>query len=122
MMILNKADLDGPAESPYDSKAETSSHINEVQWCLKQMRDQLYLRGEVHDYSKLKAPEKEIFDKVTPELQGLTYGSDEYKKALAGMGVALRHHYEVNSHHPEHFENGIDGMTLLDVLEMFCDW
>ena len=38
------------------------------------------------------------------------------------MGEALKHHYAANSHHPEHYENGIDGMTLIDVLEMLCDW
>jgi len=38
------------------------------------------------------------------------------------MGVGLQHHYENNSHHPEHFVNGITGMSLLDLLEMLCDW
>ena len=38
------------------------------------------------------------------------------------MGIALKHHYEINSHHPEHYEEGIDGMTLFDLVEMFCDW
>ena len=38
------------------------------------------------------------------------------------MGDALKHHYEVNSHHPEHYDNGVAGMSLLDVMEMFCDW
>jgi hypothetical protein len=27
-----------------------------------------------------------------------------------------------NSHHPEHYSNGIQGMSLLDVIEMLCDW
>ncbi len=38
------------------------------------------------------------------------------------MGVALDHHYSVNSHHPEHFSDGTRGMNLLDVLEMLADW
>jgi hypothetical protein len=38
------------------------------------------------------------------------------------MGEALKHHYANNRHHPEHFENGINGMNLLDVIEMVCDW
>ena len=38
------------------------------------------------------------------------------------MGEALKHHYEVNSHHPEHFDNGINDMTIIDVIEMLCDW
>lgn len=31
-------------------------------------------------------------------------------KAIDYLGPALAHHYEVNDHHPQHFENGIDGM------------
>ena len=27
-----------------------------------------------------------------------------------------------NRHHPEHHKNGIDDMTLPDILEMFADW
>jgi hypothetical protein len=38
------------------------------------------------------------------------------------MGEALKHHYRENSHHPEHYENGVDDMDLLDVIEMLCDW
>ena len=25
-------------------------------------------------------------------------------------------------YHPEHFSNGIQGMNLVDLIEMFCDW
>ena len=38
------------------------------------------------------------------------------------MKPALDHHYENNRHHPEHFKNGIKDMTLIDLIEMFCDW
>ncbi len=34
----------------------------------------------------------------------------------------LKHHYNNNSHHPQHWPNGINGMSLLDVFEMCCDW
>lgn len=75
-----------------------------------------------HDDSKMKSPEVEIFDIYTPKLKEITYGSPEYKECLKQMNVALEHHYQVNSHHPEHFPNGISGMTLVDLIEMFCDW
>ena len=32
------------------------------------------------------------------------------------------HHRKKNRHHPEHFENGIDGMNLIDIIEMIVDW
>jgi len=63
-----------------------------------------------------------MFDEMTPKLRALTYGSEEYKACLQKMGPALKHHYEVNSHHPEHYENGVQGMSLLDILEMLADW
>lgn len=110
------------SDESYDSTQDTQDHIEKVQWRLRQIRTELYLRGEIHDLSKLQPPEKEIFDTAGLKLKDLTYGSDEYKAALAEMGPALQHHYEANSHHPEHFENGIDGMTLIDLIEMFCDW
>ena len=59
---------------------------------------------------------------MTPKLIGLTYGSQEYKDSLKELGPALQHHYKHNSHHPEHYENGIDGMSLTDIVEMLCDW
>jgi hypothetical protein len=34
----------------------------------------------------------------------------------------LAHHYAANAHHPEHHVNGIAGMTLIDLVEMLCDW
>ena len=34
----------------------------------------------------------------------------------------LQHHYRHNAHHPEHYEDGVAGMDLLDLVEMFCDW
>jgi hypothetical protein len=108
--------------SEYDSKQDTLDHIEKVQWRMKQMRDELYLRGEVHDLSKLREPEKSIFDVMTPRLKELTYGSYEYQMALGEMHEALAHHYQANSHHPEHYTNGIDGMNLLDLVEMLADW
>lgn len=63
-----------------------------------------------------------MFTKFTPRLSGMTYGSQEYKDCLSEMGPGLRHHYAANRHHPEHHEGGIDGMNLLDILEMYLDW
>lgn len=106
----------------YDSFKDTREHQQAVFDNMQRIYYDLWNRSQVHDDSKLESPEKEIFDKVTPKLKDLTYGSDEYKSALIEMGEALQHHYAHNSHHPEHFENGINGMTLMDVIEMFCDW
>lgn len=106
----------------YNSKADTQKHIEKVQDNITLINNELIYRSAHHDKSKMQTPEVEIFDEVTPKLNGLTYGSDEYNAQLAQMGEALKHHYESNSHHPEHYQNGINDMTLVDLIEMFCDW
>ncbi len=79
-------------------------------------------RATYHDDSKLREPEKSLFDEFMPKLKDCTYGSDEYKTYLSSLKVALDNHYKNNSHHPEYYENGVDGMDLLDLVEMFMDW
>lgn len=106
----------------YDSKSDTIEHINTVRGFLRKVLKDLDTRLLVHDASKLEDPEKATFDEYTPKLKGSTYGSDEYKSFLAAMKPALDHHYANNSHHPEFYPDGIRGMSLLDVVEMLCDW
>jgi hypothetical protein len=79
-------------------------------------------RAKTHDQSKLVDPELKIFVEKTSILAGLTYGSEEYKKCLEEMKPALDHHYANNRHHTEYFKNGINDMTLVDIVEMLCDW
>jgi hypothetical protein len=101
---------------------ETRIHIQRVAHYLNEFIKTLLCRAEHHDRTKLEHPEVEIFAKYTQKLKGLTYGSDEYKQCLAEMKPALDHHYQCNFHHPECYANGIDGMTLIDLIEMYCDW
>jgi len=82
---------------------------------------EILLRASSHDSSKLLHEEKEAFDEYTPKLKDCTYGSEEYKGFLSGLGVALKHHYQQNSHHPEHYENGLNGFDLFDLIEHFFD-
>lgn len=136
----------------YDSKQDTTDHILRVRELLYIVQGKLEARGFAHDASKLQEPEKSTFDVCTLKLKAMAYGSDEYKAALVELKPALDHHYAANSHHPEHFQklvciicfaefpadwksncnscgNGTftaepnaGGMTLLDVIEMLCDW
>ena len=106
----------------YDSIKDTLLHIKRVNELLLQFTKEIIDRAIQHDNSKLQEPEKPLFDKMTPLLKGLTYGSDDYKKALDELKPALDHHYSNNSHHPEHYKNGIDDFTLVDLVEMFIDW
>ena len=111
-----------PICKDYDSEADTLKHIKRVNELLSLAATELLRRGNVHDNSKLESPEKELFDRYTPLLAGSTYGSPEYMGFLEHIKDALGHHYENNSHHPEHYEYGINDMNLFDIIEMFFDW
>lgn len=106
-----------------DTRPDTLAHINRVRELLYAMIAILHARAQAHDASKLEEPEKSGFDKASEELSQLKYGSKEYKAAITKLlGPALQHHYEANSHHPEHFKKGVRGMSLFDVIEMLADW
>lgn len=105
-----------------DSNAQTLAHIRRVQTLLAEVCRRITHRAIRHDESKLMEPEASAFATVTEKLKGLTYGSDEYKACLQDLGPALKHHYEHNSHHPEHRPGGIRDMSLLDLIEMIVDW
>jgi hypothetical protein len=106
----------------YDSRPETKQHINRVQFFLTKAIENLSNRHIKHDESKLVEPELSAFDIATPKLAQMEFGSEEYKQSLNDLGPALQHHYEYNDHHPEHYQNGIQGMSLMALLEMLCDW
>lgn len=106
----------------HDSTAETLAHSRRVGELMGQPIKELIDRSTKHDLSKTEAPEKAIFDEFTPRLKDSTYGSEEYKGFLKEMKAGLDHHYANNSHHPEFFGNGVNGMTLIDLIEMLADW
>lgn len=105
-----------------ECRVETQKHIEKVRKYIRFFTDKLTTRGENHDASKLSEEELPYFAEHTERLNEIEYGSDEYKAELEALRPALEHHYAVNSHHPEHYLNGVNDMSLWDVCEMFCDW
>lgn len=101
---------------------ETFRHIERVRNLLDLFVTELLNRASLHDQSKLESPEVEMFTEYTPKLAACTYGSQEYEQYRRLMGPALAHHYANNRHHPEHHKDGINDMTLLDLVEMLVDW
>lgn len=100
-------------------------HIQLVEFYLRQLISEAALRGERHDESKWSKEEFNLFLEYTLKLKNCTYGSEEYKQYLKELAPALDHHYQCNSHHPEHHKGdpgGIAGMNLVDMMEMLCDW
>lgn len=106
----------------YDSRPETYEHIMRVRHFMHEATANLQRRAAVHDQSKMVDPELAAFDEATPKLAQLEYGSEAYKESLVSLGPALKHHFEQNDHHPEHYEKGVRGMSLMALLEMLCDW
>ncbi len=102
-------------------KLETIKHIHRVRHFLYLMIEELDKRARNHDQCKLESPEAEIFGEWTPELAKTEYDSPEYRAMLEKIKPAIDHHYAKSRHHPEHWPNGVDGMTLIDVVEYLCD-
>jgi len=89
---------------------------------LKRMRQELRRRLWIHDLSKYTWQEARWFVRENHRLRKLTYGSPEYKAAIDRIKPGIQAHYDANRHHPEWHEQGIHGMTLIDEIEMICDW
>lgn len=97
-------------------------HVNNVRSKLQKVVNDILERMLKHDATKFESPEIEIYDAFTGSLRGVEYNSPEYKSLIEQMRPAINHHYQHNSHHPEHYPNGIEGMNLLDLIEMLADW
>ncbi len=107
------------------AKEVTYAHVNRVSELLGEAAIELIKRGARHDRSKFEPveldPLQRMQDLIDKEGQA-PYGSDEYKRRTALLGDMLGHHYANNTHHPEHYADGISGMDLFDLIEMFFDW
>ena len=108
--------------SKFETMFQTYEHKQNVSKFISFILHDLIIRSIYHDNSKLESPEVDIFTEYTPKLANSTYGSDEYHQFLKEMKPALDNHYANNPHHPEHYDNGIKDMDLVDLIEMICDW
>lgn len=106
-----------------DSRVASYEHIWQVRSLMLQVVYGLLERAHAHDRSKLEEPERSVLDEHTPDnLHDLTFGTPEYEGFREAQAEGLRHHWQVNRHHPEHHPDGIRGMSLLDLVEMLADW
>jgi len=99
---------------------ETLKHKLWVMRYVGEFAMRLLWRGITHDLSKFKPSEAVGFQRILDVLENHEYGSPEYQQALSTGCVQT--HYKRNPHHPEHYTDGISSMSLLDVVEMICDW
>lgn len=104
------------------SEQDTREHIAQVRAAIGRVIELLQVRATHHDESKLQEPELSGFAALHGRLADIRFGSPEYRAALEEAAPTIAHHYAHNSHHPQHYPDGIAGMSLLDLVEMFCDW
>jgi len=107
------------------AEAVTREHIQRVAELLGKCATELIARGVNHDKSKLEDPELPILATVQEivDKNGYSeYGSPEYYEVMRILKPMHEHHYANNRHHPEYYPDGVNGMTLFDLIEMFIDW
>lgn len=102
--------------------SETHKHVRAVGKNINIFIQDLIHRAEHHDDSKFEEPELSGFAAAQENLGKCEYGSVEYKENLTLLKPILEHHYSKNRHHTEHWPNGINDMTLMDLVEMLSDW
>lgn len=96
-------------------------HISRVRMHINTFIQLLIRRAENHDKSKLEEPELSWWKEMDKEPR-YPYGSEEYKQKIKRWNKVFKHHYQYNRHHPEYYEYGVSEMTLIDIVEMMCDW
>jgi hypothetical protein len=107
----------------YDSLKDLDAHQANFKKIMARVMSELKERTNKHDESKRESPELECYNKYIPKLQEVEYNSDEYKELKQEMlDNGLQHHFDNNRHHIEHFEDGILGMDLIDLIECLVDW
>lgn len=117
------------------TKAElvTRRHIARVSELLGEFAIEMIRRSSAHDKSKFDPIELEPLARMQAviDTEGpAQFGTDEYKRRTDMLGPMITNHRHNNSHHPEFYEfeyggdclNGINGMNLFDLVEMFFDW
>lgn len=108
---------------PDDLKAlvEMIEHNTVVRQNLSMISMAIEARAIVHDLSKFSLDEFESFVELKKIARTHPYGSVEYDLSMKN-NQAITLHFARNTHHPEHHHNGVVDMSLLDMIEMVCDW
>ena len=107
-------------ESTYLEK--NKAHIAEFQQAIATLTEKLKQRAKTHDASKLQEPELTQYTEVEEKLEKHPIGSHNYRSIVKQNKPILDKHYKNNPHHPEHFKNGFNSMTILDLVDVFTDW
>ena len=134
------------AVRPYNAADAIRRHQEHVKKLMHAVVMDLHVRAQVHDDSKFSPEEYPHIQAIGELVQRegkVDFGTPEYEARKKLLGPMLEHHYANNDHHPEHFMDGAErdirrwrkgdgvelidvtgvaGMTLMALVEMFCDW
>lgn len=120
---MNKTNV---PEKYYDiAFKKTDKHIKRVSELMNFCSNTLHERGIKHDASKYQDIEMNAMaemERILEKEGEVTFNSPEYHSRMAILKPMLDHHYKNNSHHPEHYPDGIQDMNLFDIVEMAMDW
>ena len=100
--------------------ARATRHIMTVQLILRTLAREMLNRADAHDLSKLGPDEFGGMIAIDRIADKCGLNSPEYMAALSGGAIQL--HVSRHSHHPEYHVSGVQNMSLLDIVEMVCDW
>lgn len=89
---------------------------------LEGYKKELYYRLKNHDNDKLLPENRKEIIKFSYEINKYEYGTKEYFDTINKYSNIINKHYILNSHHPEHYKNGYGDMSIIDKIEMICDW
>lgn len=107
---------------PSDYVTDLVDHKRRVAGYMQSIANDLFRRAAVHDNSKFSPEEFESYDQAFPNFKKYAFGTEEMQAVYDSIRPALQHHFQANDHHVEHFEHGIDDMSLVQLIEMLCDW
>jgi len=101
---------------------DTLQHKRAVARFLRYIISDLYDRAITHDDTKFSDEEYDLYAQVVPRLKEVPFGSDEYKAIVRELDPGIEHHVKSSRHHVQYHKRGIEGMHLVDLLEMVVDW
>jgi hypothetical protein len=116
-------DVDGlkcKEEQADDTIKHILKHRESVRNKLNFLASELDKRAEKHDESKLMQPELNWLIQMDKEPR-YQYGTPEYFDKMKKWQKFFKHHYAENRHHPDHFQNGIYDMNIVDICEYITD-
>lgn len=119
--------IDGDVNIVYGGDEEAQStiksilkHKESVHNRLSFLAAELKKRAEIHDNSKLCMPEVGYLIDMDKEGK-VDYGSEAYFEKMEKWDCFFKHHYKENTHHPDHYQLGINDMTIVDLCEYMID-